>query len=126
MVKRIYYPNNSFDRIELAAVLIAYAAAIGIGIMFLYTVAPVMAITGDALNALSGGGNSSLTVITNESSNHSPYNKVWPNIHSNVKTDFNANISLPEIQDTAFIHPFAVVIGNCYIGKLVMVAPTAV
>lgn len=50
----------------------------------------------------------------------------WPNIHSNVQTDFNPNVTLPQIQDSAFIHPFAIVIGDCYIGKMVMVAPTAV
>src|SRR5574339_878786 len=50
----------------------------------------------------------------------------WPNIHENVITDFNSNISYPQIEDTAFIHPFAVVIGACYFGELVMVAPTAV
>ncbi|HSF51326.1 MAG TPA: hypothetical protein VLA74_11245 [Nitrososphaeraceae archaeon] len=50
----------------------------------------------------------------------------WPNIHENVITDFNSNISYPQIANTAFIHPFAVVIGACYIGELVMVAPTAV
>lgn len=85
----------------------------------------MIAINGEGLSALAGG-NISLTTMTNESDAHSSYIKVWPNVHSNVKTDFNTNISLPEIQDTAFIHPFAVVIGNCYIGKLVMVAPTAV
>jgi carbonic anhydrase len=53
-------------------------------------------------------------------------NTEWPNIHSNVKTDFNPNITSPQIQDTAFIHPFAIVIGDCYIGKLVLVSPTAV
>jgi carbon dioxide concentrating mechanism protein CcmM len=31
-----------------------------------------------------------------------------------------------EIENTAFIHPFAVIIGACYIGELVMVAPTSV
>src|SRR5574339_898061 len=50
----------------------------------------------------------------------------WPNIHENVITDFNSNVSYPQIENTAFIHPFAVVIGTCYIGELVMVAPTAV
>jgi carbonic anhydrase len=50
----------------------------------------------------------------------------WPNIHENVVTDFNSNISFPSIQGSAFIHPFAVVIGNCYIGQNVLVAPTAV
>ena len=82
------------------------------------------AITGNEL--ISSGGNSSLSILTNESGNFSLYSNDWPNIHSNVKADFNTNISFPEIQETAFIHPFAVVIGNCYIGKLVLVAPTAV
>jgi serine acetyltransferase len=53
-------------------------------------------------------------------------NTVWPNIHSNVKTDFNSNITYPRIDPSAFVHPFAVVIGDCYIGKKVLVAPTAV
>ena len=50
----------------------------------------------------------------------------WPNIHENVITDFNSNVTFPSIQGSAFIHPFAVVIGNCYIGQNVLVAPTAV
>jgi len=50
----------------------------------------------------------------------------WPNIHENVVTDFTSNASYPKIATTAFIHPFAVVIGACHIGEFVMVAPTAV
>ena len=50
----------------------------------------------------------------------------WPNIHRDDLTDFNHNVTLPQIQETAFIHPFAIVIGECYIGKMVMVSPTAV
>ena len=53
-------------------------------------------------------------------------NTEWPNIHSNVKTDFNSNVTYPRIDASAFVHPFAVVIGDCYIGKKVLVAPTAV
>ena len=48
----------------------------------------------------------------------------WPNIHENVMTDFNSNVTFPSIQGSAFIHPFAVIIGNCYIGQNVLVAPT--
>lgn len=55
-----------------------------------------------------------------------PFLNSWPNIHANVKTDFNTNITVPVIQETAFIHPFAILIGSCYIGKFVLVAPTAV
>lgn len=50
----------------------------------------------------------------------------WPNIHENVKTDFNAAINAPQIEDDTFIHPFAIVIGDCHIGKMVLMGPTAV
>jgi carbon dioxide concentrating mechanism protein CcmM len=53
-------------------------------------------------------------------------NQDWPNIHQNVVTDFNSNVSFPFMEESAFIHPFAIVIGNCYIGEKVLVAPTAV
>jgi carbonic anhydrase len=63
---------------------------------------------------------------TDASNNNSTESIQWANIHSNVKTDFNPTIKFPQIQESAFIHPFAVVIGDCYIGKLVLMAPTAV
>lgn len=50
----------------------------------------------------------------------------WKNVHPNVQTTFNDDVVMPEISSEAFIHPFAVVIGNCHIGKMVFVAPTAV
>jgi carbon dioxide concentrating mechanism protein CcmM len=50
----------------------------------------------------------------------------WPNVHPNVKTSFNEEVKYPSIEQTAFIHPFAVVIGDCHIGEMVMMAPTAV
>lgn len=56
-----------------------------------------------------------------------PHKRVaWPNVHASVRTDFNENALYPSIEKTAFIHPFAVVIGDCHIGKMVLVAPTAV
>jgi len=50
----------------------------------------------------------------------------WNNLHENVRTTFTEAVVLPEIESKAFIHPFAVVIGDCHIGKMVFVAPTAV
>lgn len=50
----------------------------------------------------------------------------WPNVHQNVETDFNPAIKSPKIQSDSFIHPFAVVIGDCHIGKMVLMAPTSV
>lgn len=49
-----------------------------------------------------------------------------PNVHSNVRTDFNPQISTPQISESALIHPYAILIDDCHIGKMVMVAPTAV
>jgi carbonic anhydrase/acetyltransferase-like protein (isoleucine patch superfamily) len=47
-------------------------------------------------------------------------------IEKNVLTDFNKKISEPVIDSTAYIHPFAAVIGNVTIGNNVFVAPMAV
>ena len=46
-------------------------------------------------------------------------------IHKNPKTEFVEKEYLPDIDDSAFVHPFAVVIGNVIIGKKVMVSPFA-
>jgi carbonic anhydrase len=48
------------------------------------------------------------------------------NIRPNIQTDFNPTITYPKISKTAFVDPLAVIIGECEIGKLVMVAPFAV
>ena len=48
------------------------------------------------------------------------------NIRPNIQTDFNPNITYPKISKTAFIDPLAVIIGDCEIGKLVLIAPFAV
>jgi carbonic anhydrase len=47
-------------------------------------------------------------------------------IRPNVQTDFNQNVTFPTISKTAFVDPRAVVIGDCEIGKLVLVAPFSV
>ena len=61
-----------------------------------------------------------------ENNNNNKTADPWPNIIPNVKTFVVSNVSSPKIDDSAFIHPFAVIIGDCYIGKDVLVAPTAV
>jgi carbonic anhydrase len=48
------------------------------------------------------------------------------NIRPNIQTDFNPNVTSPKISKAAYVDPFAVVIGDCEIGKLVLVAPFAV
>jgi carbonic anhydrase/acetyltransferase-like protein (isoleucine patch superfamily) len=48
------------------------------------------------------------------------------NIRPSVQTDFNPNVTSPRISKTAFVDPLAVIIGDCKIGKIVLVAPFAV
>lgn len=48
------------------------------------------------------------------------------NIRANIQTDFNPNMTYPRISKFAYIDPLALVIGDCEIGKLVLVAPFAV
>ena len=47
-------------------------------------------------------------------------------IRPSVQTGFNPNVTFPRISKTAYVDPLAVVIGDCEIGKLVLVAPFAV
>ena len=46
-------------------------------------------------------------------------------IGKNVKTDFNARVSEPVIDQSSYVHPLAAVIGNVILGKNIMVSPTA-
>ena len=48
------------------------------------------------------------------------------NIRPSVQTDFNPNITYPRISEFAYIDPLALVIGDCEIGKVVLVAPFSV
>jgi carbon dioxide concentrating mechanism protein CcmM len=54
------------------------------------------------------------------------YSKEWPNVHPNVLSDFAHRVVMPKINETAFVHPFAIVIGDCHLGQMVFIAPTAV
>lgn len=63
--------------------------------------------------------------ITNNTSNATTPT-AQTNIRPNVQTDFNPNVTSPKISKTAYVDPFAVIIGDCEIGKLVLIAPFAV
>ncbi len=65
---------------------------------------------------------SAVATNTNNTSSYSPSMNVRPNI----QTDFNPNATHPRISKYAYIDPFALVLGDCEIGKLVLVAPFAV
>ena len=47
------------------------------------------------------------------------------NIHENVKTSFSPQVSFPDIDPSAYVHPLAAVIGAVHLGKRVMVSPAA-
>ncbi len=64
--------------------------------------------------------------IPNNSSNATTATTISTNIRPSIQTDFNPNVMSPKISKTAFVDPFAVVIGDCEIGKLVLVASFAV
>ncbi len=46
-------------------------------------------------------------------------------IHKNVVTEFSPHAASPDIDESAFVHPLAAVIGHAIIGKHVMVSPFA-
>ena len=46
-------------------------------------------------------------------------------IGENVLTDFNAEVSQPRIDPSAYVHPMASVMGNVILGKNIMVSPMA-
>ena len=48
------------------------------------------------------------------------------NIRPNIQTDFNPNVTDRTISEFAYVDPLALVIGDCEIGMLVLVAPFAV
>lgn len=49
-----------------------------------------------------------------------------PNISPNVKTSFISNTTYLRVDHSAYVHSSAVLIGDCYIDKNVLAAPTAV
>jgi carbonic anhydrase/acetyltransferase-like protein (isoleucine patch superfamily) len=104
-------------------IFFAVATATLVTIGGLYAAIPIQNLLLPAVEAQSQTNTASTNM--NSSNNNNNTNQ-WPNIHPNVRTNFNQNVTFPNIEDTAFIHPFAVVIGDCYIGNMVMMSPTAV
>jgi carbonic anhydrase len=68
---------------------------------------------------------SSSAAVQQQASANSTSNMTM-NIRPNLQTDLNLNVTWPKISKTAYVDLFAVVIGDCEIGKLVLVAPFAV
>jgi carbonic anhydrase len=106
-------------------IFFAIATATLVTIGGLYAAIPIQNLLLPAVEAQSQTNTASTNMNSSNNNNNNNTNQ-WPNIHPNVRTNFNQNVSFPNIEDTAFIHPFAVVIGDCYIGNMVMMSPTAV
>ena len=70
-------------------------------------------------------GNNTNNTIGNESMLLSSLSSTV-NIRPNIQTDFNPNVTDPTISEFAYVDPLALVIGDCEIGRLVLVAPFAV
>ena len=75
-----------------------------------------------ASNINNTSGNNSMVISSPSTSPTSP----TMNIRPNVQTDFNPNATYPRISKFAYVDPLSLVIGDCEIGKLVLVAPFAV
>lgn len=75
-------------------------------------------------NTNNTNGNNNSMSISLPASSSSPSSTM--NIRPNIQTDFNPNATYPRVSKFAYIDPFALVIGDCEIGKLVLVAPFAV
>jgi carbonic anhydrase/acetyltransferase-like protein (isoleucine patch superfamily) len=80
-------------------------------------------------NAASAGQKQQqLVIVANNTNNTTKSGSMASSvtIRPNIQTDFNSNTTSPVISKFAYVDPFAVVIGDCEIGKLVLVASFAV
>jgi carbonic anhydrase len=80
-------------------------------------------------NAASAGQKQQqLVIVANNTNNTTKSGSLASSatIRPNIQTDFNSNTTSPGISKFAYVDPFAVVIGDCEIGKLVLVASFAV
>jgi carbonic anhydrase/acetyltransferase-like protein (isoleucine patch superfamily) len=105
-----------YNNLILTALLMAIIMALVSNQIFLKTsAAAVLQQQQQQLKITNNSTNNATTTATNST-----------NIRPNIQTDFNPNVMSPKISKAAYVDPFAVVIGDCEIGKLVLVAPFAV
>lgn len=86
---------------------------------------PIITSSPSAANT-GGGAPSTSPAAANPAGSNMTGQAASTNIRPNIQTDFNPNVTYPRISKFAFMDPLAVVIGDCEIGKLVLVAPFAV
>jgi carbonic anhydrase/acetyltransferase-like protein (isoleucine patch superfamily) len=110
----------------LVALLTSIVAIITISIQIFANTASAEPQLGQQLQLTTTASNTNNTTNGNNSMLISSPSSAPMNIRSNIQTDFNQNMTYPRVSKFAYIDPLGLVIGDCEIGKLVLVAPFAV
>jgi carbonic anhydrase len=110
----------------LVALLTSIVAITTISIQIFANTASAEPQLGQQLQLTMTASNTNNTTNGNNSMLISSPSSAPMNIRSNIQTDFNPNMTYPRVSKFAYIDPLGLVIGDCEIGKLVLVAPFAV
>lgn len=110
----------------LVALLTSIVAITTISIQIFASTASAEPQLGQQLQLTTTASNTNNTTNGNNSMLISSPSSAPMNIRPNIQTDFNPNMTYPRISKFAYIDPLGLVIGDCEIGKLVLVAPFAV
>ena len=110
----------------LVALLTSIVAITTISIQIFANTASAEPQLGQQLQLTTTANNTNNTTNGNNSMLISSPSSAPMNIRSNIQTDFNPNMTYPRVSKFAYIDPLGLVIGDCEIGKLVLVAPFAV
>ena len=110
----------------LVALLTSIVSITTISIQIFANTASAEPQLGQQLQLTTTANNTNNTTNGNNSMLISSPSSAPMNIRPNIQTDFNLNITYPRVSKFAYIDPLGLVIGDCEIGKLVLVAPFAV
>ena len=110
----------------LVALLTSIVAITTISIQIFANTASAEPQLGQQLQLTTTANNTNNTTNGNNSMLISSPSSAPMNIRPNIQTDFNPNMTYPRVSKFAYIDPLGLVIGDCEIGKLVLVAPFAV
>ena len=110
----------------LVALLTSIVAITTISIQIFANTASAEPQLGQQLQLTTTASNTNNTTNGNNSMLISSPSSAPMNIRPNIQTDFNPNMTYPRVSKFAYIDPLGLVIGDCEIGKLVLVAPFAV
>jgi carbonic anhydrase len=110
----------------LVALLTSIVAITTISIQIFANTASAEPQLGQQLQLTTTASNTNNTTNGNNSMLISSPSSARMNIRSNIQTDFNPNMTYPRVSKFAYIDPLGLVVGDCEIGRLVLVAPFAV